>query len=92
MHLETHESGATLLIIEPLLRDFKEAFNRFKRYLAENCAPTPERFTSTFLVVSPLALQYGTTRWDAALSQMVTLTPAATGSALLMNQFAQGTV
>ncbi len=86
-HLEHHESGATLLIIEPFLQDFKHAFARFKRHLAEKRAPAPERFKSTFLVVCPLALEYGKTTWDAELSKSVTLTPAATGSPPLMGQF-----
>jgi hypothetical protein len=86
-HLGRHESGATLMIIEPFLRDFKEAFGRFKRFIAENRVPGPERFTSTFLIVTELAPQYGQTKWDPAIGQTVTLTPAATGSALLINEF-----
>jgi hypothetical protein len=86
-HLEGHESGATLLIFESFLEDFKQAFRRFKQYLTDKKASALERFQSTFLVVTPLAPAYGKTFWNRNLSGMVTLTASVTRSATFTSEF-----
>jgi hypothetical protein len=82
-HLEKHETGTTILIIEPFLKDFIGAFETFKMKIAKTIPSSPARFTNTFLVVSELSLEYGKTKWDADLKSLVTLTPSVTGSAFL---------
>lgn len=86
-HLTTQKSGATLLIIEPFIRDFKQAFVRFKHYLLKSHPPSPERFTTTFIHVSPLPNDLGKTSWNNELSRSITLTPYATGAAVLPKEF-----
>lgn len=82
-HLKKHETGTTILIIEPFLNDFKDAFRTFKMKTAKTTPPSPARFTNTFLVVSELDLEYGKSKWDVDLKSLITITPTVTGSAFL---------
>ena len=91
-HLTTQETGATLLIIEPFIRDFKQAFVRFKYHLQKNHPPSPERFTTTFIHVCPLPQDLGKTSWNKELSCSITLTPYATGSAILPKAFPESSI
>jgi len=86
-HLTAHECGATILIIEPFLNDFREAVGKFRRNLDLNRISVPKRFTAPFLTVSNLSLEYGQTKWDANLGKTITLVPSATGNAIYEEQF-----
>jgi hypothetical protein len=80
-HLDVHATGATILIIEPFLTDFRGAFATFKKSVEANKVAAPERFTNPFITVASIAQSYGQTQWDPTISKMFTLTPSATGQA-----------
>jgi hypothetical protein len=81
MHLERHESGALVLVIEPFLDDFCCAVERLKKLVSGNKIPAANRFTAGFIEVSDMPLSYGQKSWNANLRDMVTFTATATGSA-----------
>jgi hypothetical protein len=85
-HLEDNGAGATVLIIEPFLADFKAAFARFKRHLSGTKPPLPERFTSIFINVCEQPKEFAKSLYLPDVAKTITLTPYATGGAVLPKQ------
>jgi hypothetical protein len=86
-HLEDNGRGATVLVIEPFLADFKTAFAKFKRHLSETKPALPERFNSTFINVCEQPKEFAKTVYACEVAKVLTLAAYATGSPTLSKAF-----
>ena len=81
-HLEKHDSGSTILVIEQFFEDFATAFGKLVSELDKRADLDNSKVYSPFLHVSTIDPPHPTTWWDEETENLLTITPTISGSAM----------